>query len=75
MSIKSQGTKTLFEDTNIFLSNGSEPVYATVLAHYLTHKKPVTVKLLAGRIRNITESKRGIYHCIYFLKLISPQKS
>ena len=47
------GYKTLFEDTNIFLSNGSEPVYATVFAHDVTHKQPVTVKLLAKRLRDI----------------------
>lgn len=49
---KVTGYKTLFKDTNIFLSNGSEPVYATVLAHYLTHKKPVTIASLVGEIRH-----------------------
>lgn len=50
---KVTGYKTLFEDTNIFLSNGSEPVYATVLAHYVTHKQPVTIGALVERIKNV----------------------
>jgi hypothetical protein len=50
---KVTGYKTLFEDTNIFLSNGSEPVYATVLAHYVTHKQPVTIGVLVERIKNV----------------------
>lgn len=54
---KVTGYKTLFEDTNIFLSNGSEPVYATVLAHYLTHKEPVTAKSLAQRIKHVLEDE------------------
>ncbi|WP_314008812.1 hypothetical protein [Lancefieldella parvula] len=50
---KVTGYKTLFEYTNIFLSNGSEPVYATVLAHYVTHKQPVTIGVLVERIKNV----------------------
>lgn len=50
---KVTGYKTLFEDTNIFLSNGSEPVYATVLAHYVTHKQLVTIGALVERIKNV----------------------
>lgn len=50
---KVTGYKTLFEDTNIFLSNGSEPVYATVLAHHVTHKQPVTIGALVERIKNV----------------------
>ena len=50
---KVTGYKTLFEDTNIFLSNGSEPVYATVLAHYVTHRQPVTIGVLVERIKNV----------------------
>lgn len=47
------GYKTLFEDTNIFLSNGSEPVYATVFPHYVTHKQLVTIVELVERIKNV----------------------
>lgn len=50
---KVTGYKTLFEDTNIFLSNGSEPVYATVLAHYVTHKQLVPIGALVERIKNV----------------------
>lgn len=50
---KVTGYKTLFEDTNIFLSNGSEPVYATVSAHYVTHKIAVTIGALVERIKNV----------------------
>ena len=50
---KVTGYKTLFEDTNIFLSNGSEPVYATVSAHYVTHKQLVTIGALVERIKNV----------------------
>ncbi len=50
---KVTGYKTLFEDTNIFLSNGSEPVYATVFPHYVTHKQLVTIVELVERIKNV----------------------
>ena len=50
---KVTGYKTLFEDTNITLSNGSEVAYTEKYPHNLTHKEPVTVKLLAQRIKRV----------------------
>ena len=50
---KVTGYKTLFEDTNITLSNGSEVAYTEKYPHNLTHKEPVTVKLLAQRINRV----------------------
>lgn len=50
---KVTGYKTLFEDTNITLSNGSEVAYREMYPHKLTHKNPVTVKLLAQRIKRV----------------------
>lgn len=50
---KVTGYKTLFDDADIFLSNGSEPVYTTIFAHYLTHKQPVTIVTLVERIKNV----------------------
>lgn len=50
---KVTGYKTLFKDTNITLSNGSEVAYTEKCPHNLTHKEPVTVKLLAQRIKRV----------------------
>lgn len=50
---KVTGYKTLFEDANITLSNGSEVAYTEKYSHNLTHKEPVTVKLLAQRIKRV----------------------
>lgn len=50
---KVTGYKTLFEDTNITLSNGSEVAYTEMYPHKLTHKQPVTIKSLAQRIRDV----------------------
>ena len=54
---KVTGYRILFDDADIFLSNGSEPVYTTIFAHYLTHKQPVTIKSLAQRIKHVLEDE------------------
>lgn len=53
---KVTGYRILFDDADIFLSNGSEPVYTTIFAHYLTHKQPVTIVTLVERIKNVMNS-------------------
>lgn len=50
---KVTGHKTLFEDTNITLSNGSEVAYTERYPHNLTHKQPVTIVTLVERIKNV----------------------
>lgn len=54
---KVTGYKTLFEDTNITLSNGSEVAYTEKYPHNLTHKEPVTAKSLAQRIKHVLENE------------------
>lgn len=50
---KVTGHRTLFEDTNITLSNGSEVAYTERYPHNLTHKQPVTIVTLVERIKNV----------------------
>lgn len=50
---KVTGYKTLFEDTNITLSNGSEVAYTEKYPHNLIHKQPVTIKSLVARIKRV----------------------
>lgn len=50
---KVTGYKTLFEDTNITLSNGSEVAYTEKYPHNLAHKQPVTIKSLVARIKRV----------------------
>lgn len=45
--------------TDVVVSAGTNPYSVTEYAHNLTHKKPVTIESLAGRIRNIVEDERG----------------
>lgn len=52
---KVTGYRILFDDADIFLSNGSEPAYTTVYTHYVTHKKPVTIKSLLERIKRVMD--------------------
>lgn len=50
---KVTGYKTLFKDTNITLSNGSEVAYTEKYPHKLTHKRPVTIESLVARIKHV----------------------
>lgn len=50
---KVTGYKTLFKDTNIALSNGSEVAYTEKYPHKLTHKRPVTIESLVARIKRV----------------------
>ena len=50
---KVTGYRIFFDDADIVLSNGSEPAYTTVFAHYLTHKQLVTIVTLVERIKNV----------------------
>lgn len=50
---KVTGYKTLFENTNIILSNGSEVAYTEKYPHNLIHKQPVTIKSLVERIKRV----------------------
>ena len=52
---KVTGYKTLFEDTNITLSNGSEVAYTEKYPHNLIHKQPVTIKSLVARIKRVMD--------------------
>nr|DAY19091.1 MAG TPA: hypothetical protein [Caudoviricetes sp.] len=52
---KVTGYKTLFEDTNITLSNGSEVAYTEMYPHKLTHKQPVTIESLVARIKRVMD--------------------
>lgn len=52
---KVTGYKTLFEDTNITLSNGSEVAYREMYPHKLTHKQPVTIESLVARIKRVMD--------------------
>ena len=45
--------------TDVVVSAGTNPYSVTEYAHNLTHKKPVTIESLAGRIRNVVEDERG----------------
>lgn len=52
---KVTGYKTLFEDTNITLSNGSEVAYREMYPHKLTHKKPVTIASINEQIKHLLD--------------------
>lgn len=52
---KVTGYKTLFENTNIILSNGSEVAYTEKYPHNLIHKQPVTIKSLVARIKCVMD--------------------
>lgn len=52
---KVTGYKTLFENTNIILSNSSEVAYTEEYPHNLTHKQPVTIKSLVARIKRVMD--------------------
>lgn len=52
---KVTGYKTLFEDTNITLSNGSEVAYTEKYPHNLVHKQPVTIESLVTRIKRVMD--------------------
>lgn len=52
---KVTGYKTLFENTNIILSNGSEVAYTEKYPHNLIHKQPVTIKSLVTRIKRVMD--------------------
>lgn len=52
---KVTGYKTLFEDTNIILSNGSEVAYTEKYPHNLIHKQPVIIELLVARIKRVMD--------------------
>lgn len=43
--------------TNVILAAGAEPVYTKEPANKLTHKKPVTIKSLAQRIKYVLENE------------------
>lgn len=52
---KVTGYKTLFENTNIILSNGSEVAYTEKYPHNLIHKQPVIIELLVERIKRVMD--------------------
>lgn len=52
---KVTGYKTLFENTNIILSNGSEVAYTEKYPHNLVHKQPVIIELLVARIKRVMD--------------------
>lgn len=52
---KVTGYKTLFENTNIILSNGSEVAYTEKYPHNLIHKQPVIIELLVARIKRVMD--------------------
>lgn len=66
---KVTGYKTLFEDTNITLSNGSEVAYTEKYPHNLTHKEPVTVKLLAQRIKRVLGDEASSIGVVPYIEL------
>ena len=43
--------------TEVILAAGSEPVYTKEPANNITHKKPVTIKSLAQRIKHVLEDE------------------
>lgn len=57
---KVTGYKTLFEDTNITLSNGSEVAYTEKYPHNLIHKQPVTIESLVARIKRVMDDDSTI---------------
>lgn len=66
---KVTGYKTLFEDTSITLSNGSEVAYTEKYPHNLTHKEPVTVKLLAQRIKHVLGDEASSIGVVPYIEL------
>lgn len=51
------GYVTLSDCTRVTLSDGKYTFDETIEPYYLTHKAPVTVKLLAQRIRNVLDDE------------------
>lgn len=64
------GYVTTSDSTRVTLSAGKYSFDDTVDACYLTHKAPVTVKLLAQQVKNLADSERGYIPSWTFEKLV-----